>query len=136
MRISFTYHGTVRHGVLLGVFSSADNRLILSVREDQASAVKSFSAEKMTNVKSVLESHEQVPGVLARPLAEGDIPQLLVNLSTSLTALEAKHRSMSEDLDTIFQRLQKLEQQGTAGHLNRIVELENKLDDVRIALTD
>ena len=64
MRISFMYDGIARTGQVLGLKDGVVSTLVI-VREDSptGNVIKTFTADRMTNTQTVLEPHEQMPGV-------------------------------------------------------------------------
>lgn len=73
MRVTFTYtkpgtatikpEVTKRDGQLFGV-TYKNSTIYFHVREDGSDAVKQFIAQRVSDITTVLEPHEQMPGVL------------------------------------------------------------------------
>lgn len=73
MRVTFTYtkpgtatikpEVTKRDGQLFGV-TYKNSTIYFHVREDGADTVKQFIAQRVSDITTVLEPHEQMPGVL------------------------------------------------------------------------
>ena len=109
MRISFVYTGTRRDGTLLGVTNHPDGSLAFSVKEDGVpQPVKTFLSYRMSDISTVLEAHEQVPGVFG--------------------TIEPTNSNLAGVINNLLDRVSDLEKRWQA--------LDGKLDDVRIALTD
>jgi hypothetical protein len=97
VRISFDYlkpgddRATIRAGTLLGLTTKHGN-LLLIVREDGQATIKNFLSSRASSIQTVLEEHEQVPGILSPPAARLD-----ADTRTQIADLEAQlewYRSM------------------------------------------